>query len=51
MFGMGRAVDRVVVDRELIAESAAEIVTQMAALEKKTETIARQALFFRRWDA
>lgn len=25
--------------------------TQMAALEKKTESIARQALFFRRWDA
>lgn len=24
---------------------------QMGALEKKTETIARQALFFRRWDA
>ncbi len=25
--------------------------TQMGALEKRTETIARQALFFRRWDA
>ena len=25
--------------------------TQMAALEKRTEPIARQALFFRRWDA